>query len=104
MVIVIIFSSSSSIIVMLILALFIMVFVVIIMVIVVLPIIVINARVSYRRKTWTFISWRIRLTRNCFRPFVTMLTMYSIDCSQNLRKHVTTPERIISFFRLTITP
>src|SRR6218665_714260 len=43
---------------------------------------------------------------NCFRPFVTTLTMYFIDCSQNLRKLVTTPEpeRIISFFRLRITP
>src|SRR6218665_3491140 len=32
--------------------------------------------------------------------------MYFIDCSQNLRKLVTTPEpeRIISFFRLRITP
>ena len=34
------------------------------------------------------------------------LTMYFIDCSQNLRKLVTTPEPecIISFFCLRITP
>src|SRR6218665_3508617 len=40
------------------------------------------------------------------KPFVKTLTMYFIDCSQNLRKLVTTPEpeRIISFFRLRITP